>query len=217
MSRFEPDQLQQVYNEFASTYDENRSAFDISAILDAFFAYINTGDLALLGPKELLDLGCGAGEPTARYFADRDWKITGVDFSDRMLALASKYVPEMETVFEDITRVEFDHNRFDALTAAYSLFHIPAEFHLDVFRKCYQWLKPNGRFLFTYATKDYTGAETFNGYKEFLSTALYYSHKTTTELFDDLQTVGFDIVTTENHRIGGETFLWVTVNKPRPS
>ncbi len=32
--------------------------------------------------------GCGAGEPVARYFVQRGDTVTGIDMSERMLALA---------------------------------------------------------------------------------------------------------------------------------
>jgi ubiquinone/menaquinone biosynthesis C-methylase UbiE len=55
-------------------------------------------------------------------FVDRGRAVTGVDFSKRMLELASKHVPEMETINADMRPVEFESNRFDASPAIYSLF-----------------------------------------------------------------------------------------------
>jgi len=131
-----------------------------------------------------------------------------------MLELASKYVPEMNTISNDIREVEFGPNKFDAITATYSLFHIPAKVHAEIFGKFFDWLRPNGRILFTYATKDYTGSETFSGYKKFIDTELYYSHKSQKELICDLEDIGYEIESAENHCICNETFLWVTAKKP---
>ncbi len=82
---------------------------------------------------KLLDLGCGAGEPVARYFINNNWHVIGVDFSERMIELASKYAPKMETIRGDIRNVQFESNQFDAITAAYSLFHIPSEFPMLIY------------------------------------------------------------------------------------
>ena len=199
--------LSEVYNGFAETYEFNRGSFDISQILEKFSHLLpqNSG--------ELLDLGCGAGEPVARYFINKGWKVTGVDFSERMLELSAKYAPEMLAIRGDIREVEFQQSQFDAITATYSLFHIPAEEHANIFRKIHRWLKPNAKVLFTYATEKYTGAKKFNGYKRFIDTDLFYSHVTPEELNSTLVEIGFDINSAEYHTICNETFLWMTASK----
>ena len=88
------------------------------------------------------------------------------------------YQPGMETILADICDVDFLDEQFDAVTAIYCLFHIEYTKHADIFRKVFSWLKPGGRSLFTYATKEYTGSEIFNGYKEFMGEQLFYSHTT---------------------------------------
>jgi cyclopropane fatty-acyl-phospholipid synthase-like methyltransferase len=199
--------LQIIYDQFAQTYEENRGLFDMTEVFNSFYER--------LGPQKgnLLDLGCGAGEPFPRLFIDRGWKVTGVDFSGKMLALASKYVPEMKTIKADVRAVEFEPNQFDAITAIYSLFHVPSVDHLALFEKLYQWLDPQGKVLFTYATKEYTGQIEFDGYKEFMGQKLYYSHKNPEKLYVDLEKIGFNIESRIYREIGGETFLWVTVSK----
>ena len=161
----------------------------------------------------MLDLGCGAGEPFARYFIDRGWDVIGVDFSPRMLELANKYVPEMQAVYGDINAVDFESQQFDVVTAIYSLFHVPSKNHGDIFRKFSRWLKADGRAMFTYATVAYTGREEYDGYKEFLGKDLYYSHLTTDDLYAELKNSGLLVESAQHHEIGGETFLWVTVSK----
>jgi len=199
--------LREIYDGFAKTYEENRGLFDMSEVLDCFYSQLEPDN------GRLLDLGCGSGEPVARYFADRSWTVVGVDFSERMLELASKYVPEMQTIHADICEVEFERNHFNAITACYSLFHVPAKEHLDLFEKIYHWLRPNGKVLFTYATKEYTGSNEFDGYKKFMEKELYYSHKAPGELYADLENIGFNIESTDYRNIGNEIFLWVTANK----
>lgn len=199
--------LQEIYNGFAKSYEKNRGFFDISEILNAFYSQLaqNNGSL--------LDLGCGAGEPVARFFVDRGWSVTGVDFSERMLGLASDYVPEMKSLHADIARVEFETNQFNAITASYSLFHLPANEHFQLFEKIYQWLHADGKALFTYATQEYTGSKEFDGYKTFMEQELFYSHKTPEALYADLENIGFTIDSAEYRNIGNETFLWLTVSK----
>lgn len=85
--------------------------------------------------------------------------------------------------------------------------------HFALFGKFYQWLVLQGKVLFTYATKEYTGCVEFDGYKEFMGRELYYSHKNPEKLYDDLEKLGFNIESKDYREIGGETFLWVTVSK----
>ena len=200
--------LQKIYDGFAGTYERNRGVFDMAEVFDSFYDHLN------LEKGNLLDLGCGAGDSFAKLFVDRGWTVVGVDFSGRMLELASKYVPEMETVHADMRQIEFESDRFDAITAIYSLFHIPSKDHDALFNKFYRWLRPKGKMLFTYATKEYTGSDEFGGYKKFMDQDLFYSHKSPEALYAILEKTGFRIESTDYRDIGNETFLWVTVSKP---
>jgi len=200
--------LEQIYDGFAETYDKNRNRFEMTEVLDSFFARLSVEQ------GKLLDLGCGAGEPLPRFFIDRAWDVTGVDFSERMLALASIYAPEMKRIHADMRQVDFAPDRFDAITAIYSLFHIPSTDHASLFESFYRWLRPEGKALLTYATREYTGSDEFDGYKELMGQTLYYSHKSPENLYTDLERAGFDIEAADHRVIGNETFLWVTMSKP---
>lgn len=200
--------LQEIYDQFAATYEKSRGLFDMSEVLNSFHGSLN------VKTGRLLDMGCGAGEPFARFFIDHGWAVTGVDFSQQMLELAAKYVPEMQTIRADMREVEFAPDKFEAITAIYSLFHVPRNDHAALLAKFYRWLCPQGKVLFTYATKEYTGRDEFDGYKEFMGQELYYSHKSPAALWADLENTGFNIESRDYRKIGGETFLWVTVSKP---
>ena len=199
--------LQEIYDKFATTYEKSRGLFDMSEVLNSFYRR--------LGVKKgrLLDMGCGAGEPFARFFIDHGWTVTGVDFSEQMLGLAAKYVPEMRTIRADMREVEFAPEKFEAITAIYSLFHVPCNDQTALLEKFYRWLCPEGKVLFTYATKEYTGSDEFDGSKEFMGQELYYSHKRPAALWVDLENTGFHIESRDYREIGGETFLWVTASK----
>lgn len=200
--------IAQIYDAFADTYEQNRGLFDMSAVFEGFFQRF-TGTVG-----NLLDLGCGAGEPFAAAFIRRGWTVTGVDCSARMLELAARHVPEMMRILSDMREVRFESGRFDAVTLVYALFHVPRDDHAALFGRIFQWLKPSGRLLFTYATREYTGQDTFDGYKAFLGEDLYYSHKRPEDLYADLEGIGFVIEAQDYRAIGGETFLWVTALKP---
>lgn len=197
------ESLQQIYDGFADIYEANRGLFDMHEVFDDF--------RARLGPEkgDALDLGCGAGEPFAKRFIELGWNVTGVDFSQRMLQLAERYVPEMRRVYGDMSRVEFEPSSFDAVTSVYSLFHLPRERHPALFANIRRWLRPGGRLLFTYATRHYTGADSFDGQVEFLGKRLFYSHDTPERLHEILAQAGFRVEDETLREIGGETFMWV--------
>jgi SAM-dependent methyltransferase len=141
--------LREIYDGFSETYEQNRGLFDMADVLNPFYKSLGIKN------GNLLDLGCGAGEPFGRYFIDRGWKVTGVDFSKQMLKLATKYVPEMHAIQADMCEVDFEPGKFDAITAIYSLFHVSRNDHAALFEQIYRWLCPGGKALFTYATKEY--------------------------------------------------------------
>ena len=203
-----PPDLRAIYDEFAETYDAHRGQFDMAPILDPFFLGLapSTG--------QLLDLGCGAGEPFARTFLERGWKVVGVDFSEPFLRLARRYAPGMKTIHADMLAVEFAPAQFDAITCIYSLFHTPRDRHPELFSKFHRWLRPGGQALFTYATQDYTGQPEFEGTKEFMGRNLFYSHTTPEKLRIQIEAAGLSILSSRLHEIGGESFLWVTLLRP---
>lgn len=200
--------MEMVYDRFAQSYDAGRDAFNMDAVLEDFFTTLGSGSGALL------DLGCGAGVPFDQNFVRRGWRVTGVDFSEPMLELARRNVPQMETLRVDMRSADFEAGSFQAAIAVYSLFHIPAEDQFALLERVFRWLRPGGKLLFTYATREYTGSDSFDGYKEFMGQRLFYSHRTPDELFARLDAIGFELLADDYREIGGETFLWVTAGKP---
>jgi ubiquinone/menaquinone biosynthesis C-methylase UbiE len=196
--------LSEIYDRFAATYEQNRGLFDMHDVMNDFWQRVGNRK------GHLLDLGCGAGEPFGAFFLEQGWRVTGVDFSANMLALAGQWVPAMKRVTGDMRTVEFDAQQFDAVSSIYSFFHLPFEDQAVVLKNVKRWLVPGGRFLFTYATENYTGHERFSGYKRFMGEDLFYSHGTPHELDAMLDTAGFKNESSVYREIGGETFLWVT-------
>lgn len=199
-------ELRAVYDRFADTYEASRGRFDMTPVLADFQA-------RLPATGHLLDLGCGAGEPFASTFIRAGWRGTGVDFSRRMLELAERFTPEMTRIHADMAEVDFPEASFDAVSAVYSLFHVPRAAHPALFRRIRDWLRPGGLLLFTYAGRHYTGADRFEGHKTFMGERLFYSHFSPDELEGKLTESGLAVVDTTYRDIGGETFPWVTARR----
>ena len=84
-------------------------------------------DLAdrLPADARVLDLGCGNGAKISRL-ADR-FEVVGVDISERQLQLARAAVPEASFIQADFTELDFPAEAFDAVTALYSIVHVPRD------------------------------------------------------------------------------------------
>ncbi|HSQ06430.1 MAG TPA: class I SAM-dependent methyltransferase [Chromatiaceae bacterium] len=203
--------LKDTYDALAAQYEAGRDQFDMTQIFNAFFRRL-AEDIPAGG--DLLDLGCGAGEPMARRFIEQGWRVTGVDLSPGMLGLAERRVPRMTRVLADMRDCDFPEGSFDAAILVYSLFHVPQADHPALFAKLFRWLRPGARLLFTYATKEYTGYDEFEGERVFLGRPLFYSHTTPLKLRAQVEAAGFACDSASYRDIGGETFLWVTVLRP---
>ncbi len=105
------------------------------------------GELAarLEDGAHVLDLGCGGGEKTGRL-AER-FDVVGVDISEEQLRRARQTVPQARFVEGDFTALDFDDGSFDAVTAFYSIVHIPREEHPQQLARIARWLKPGGLLL----------------------------------------------------------------------
>jgi ubiquinone/menaquinone biosynthesis C-methylase UbiE len=89
--------------------------------------------LALLPPQaSLLDIGCGSGEPIARYFVERGHAVTGIDSSATLIQICRSRFPEQEWVVADMRELSLDR-RFQGLLAWDSFFHLCPEDQRSMF------------------------------------------------------------------------------------
>lgn len=72
----------------------------------------------------VLDAGCGAGIPVTQILS-RKSNVTGVDFSKAQIELARRNVPDARFICQDMTRLDFPDNIFDAICSYYAIIHIP--------------------------------------------------------------------------------------------
>jgi ubiquinone/menaquinone biosynthesis C-methylase UbiE len=116
----------------------------------------------------VLDLGCGNGAKTSRLAARFD--VVGVDISERQLELARAAVPGAVFVEADFATLELPAESFDAVTALYSLVHVPRETHSALLGRIRRWLKPGGLFL---ASLSHVGGE--DRVEEWLGVEMFFS------------------------------------------
>lgn len=106
-----------LYERHTAAYDRDRArSLQERAWLDRFLAHVNDGGT-------ILDVGCGMGEPMARYFIDRGFAVFGVDASRAMIDLCRARFPESEWIVADMRTLELSR-RFDGILAWDSTFHL---------------------------------------------------------------------------------------------
>lgn len=121
--------------------------------------------------SDVLELGCGAGEPVARRLSERH-RVTGVDLSPEQISRARTSVPDADFLIGDMTQLVFEPRSFDAVVAFYSIIHVPRTMHTDLFQRIGSWLRPDGLLLVTMGVEDAPGTVE----EEWLGVPMYFSH-----------------------------------------
>lgn len=101
----------------------------------------------------VMELGSGTGHPVAERLASRHMYV-GVDASPAMVRIAQEQVPEARFLLEDMRRLSFTPQEFDAIVAFYSIIHLPRADHPAIFRDVRQWLRPGGYFVASLTSED---------------------------------------------------------------
>jgi ubiquinone/menaquinone biosynthesis C-methylase UbiE len=131
-----------VYDRIAQWFDSTRTrALIEQPYLDALVRALPPG-------ASILDLGCGCGEPILRFLVEQDFAVTGVDASAAMIAIARPRFPGARLLVGDMRNVSFDQ-RFDAVIAWHSLFHLPHADQRAMLARFAQLLNPRGILMFT--------------------------------------------------------------------
>ena len=75
-----PD-IRTVYEAVARQFDRDRSR----SLMER--QYLEALLSRLGGQREILDLGCGGGEPIAKFFIDAGCRVTGIDCAAAVIAI----------------------------------------------------------------------------------------------------------------------------------
>jgi ubiquinone/menaquinone biosynthesis C-methylase UbiE len=188
------------YDEIAQTYHEQRDKFKSHKLLSEFSSLLPAGG-------DVLDAGCGAGIPVARFLVDAGFTVTGVDVSSSMLQLARSHVPEARFLRMDMRRLGLEDGRFDGICAFYSLFHVPSQEHLQVLSRFNRLLRQDGVLIFS------TGKSAWQGTGEFHGTQMFWSHPDRDVTRQWVIDAGFAVMMSEVQELGGEEHYWVMARK----
>lgn len=145
-----------LYERHAATFDAQRGKSLFERVwLDRFRAAIGAG-------ASILDLGCGSGEPIARYLIACGHRVTGVDTSPSMIAMAEDRFPDHCWVVADMRSVDLGA-RFGGIVAWDSFFHLTHDEQRAMFPIFRAHAAAGAALLFTSGPEDGEAIGSFAG------------------------------------------------------
>lgn len=192
------DKVYLIYDEIAEWFDSHRNK-DLTmerSYLDILQTQIPAGG-------KILDVGCGTGEPIAKFFIENGYQITGVDASQKMIDLCQQSFPKGKWILADMRNLNFQEE-FDVVIAWHSFFHLPHDDQRTTLRLFASLVANNGLLVFT------SGPEYGESWSDNGGHNLYHASLSSEEYTDILSENAFKILV---HKIRdpecGEATVWV--------
>ena len=141
------DAVVALYERHAQSYDRDRGrSLQERGWLDRFLDHLRAG-------AEVLDVGCGMGEPIASYLLARGVRVVGVDASPSMIERCRARFPAAEWVVADMRALDLGR-RFDGILAWDSFFHLDMDAQRRMFARFAAHAAPGAPLLFTSGTSE---------------------------------------------------------------
>ncbi|MBI1215912.1 MAG: methyltransferase domain-containing protein [Alphaproteobacteria bacterium] len=191
--------------EVAENYEAIADWFDRNRDKTLFEREYLSNILARMPKDEgtLFDLGCGTGEPIARFFIENGVKVTGVDAAPRMVEYCRARFPAHEWRVGDMRGLELGR-KFGAVLAWDSFFHLTQEAQRGMFAVFARHAAPGAPLAFN------TGTEAGEVYGTMDGRDFHHASLATDEYRELLNAHGFDVVThkADDADCGGRT-VWL--------
>lgn len=186
-----------LYQMHASDYDAARSR----QLMER--TYLEEVAVRLGSGGSVLDLGCGVGEPVARFFLEADLFVTGVDAAPAMIDICKGRFPYAEWINADMRGLDLGR-KFDAIIAWDSFFHLERDDQRAMFPVFARHAAKECLLLFTSGPSNGEAIGTFHGQE------LYHSSLDPEEYEQLLDDGGFDVLVhkVEDPDCGGHT-VWL--------
>jgi SAM-dependent methyltransferase len=198
------DTVIDLYERHARAYDRDRSrTLQERPWLERFLERTEPGDA-------VLDLGCGVGEPIARFLIERGREVVGVDASPTMIGICRARFPGATWLVEDMRRLRLGR-RFAGLVAWDSVFHLHRDDQRGIFERLAAHALPGAPLLFTSGP---SAGESIGSYR---GEPLYHASLDPSEYRQLLAASGFTVRdhVTEDPECGDHT-VWLATWAPAP-
>lgn len=159
---------------------------------------------ALIPPgASVLDIGCGSGEPIAKYLHEHGCLVTGLDSSAAMIAMFQARLPGQPALVSDMRTLSLEQE-FQGILAWDSFFHLSHEDQRRMFPIFRAHAAPRAALIFT------SGTEHGEAIGRFAGQPLYHASLDSAEYRRLLEDQGFTVVAhlSENPTWGGRT-VWL--------
>ena len=135
--------------------DRRRVEWDESAWLDRFIALL---------PQHaaILDIGCGSGEPIARYLIDLNYPLDGVDTSPTLIAVCRERFPKHRWHVADMRNLTLGKT-FGGILAWDSLFHLSHDDQRRMFAIFKRHAASSAALMFTSGTSHGVAIGSYHG------------------------------------------------------
>jgi len=135
----------------------------------------------------ILDIGCGTGQPIARYLIESGYDVTGIDSSPALIGMCKDRFPDQEWIVTDMRELSLDR-RFDGILAWDSFFHLSPEDQRPKFPIFHRHARPQAALMFTSGHLHGETISTFQG------EPLYHGSLDGAEYRSLLDENGFEVV-----------------------
>jgi len=186
-----------LYERHATDWDKDRERclFE-KPWLDRFLSLIPPGG-------SILDMGCGSGEPIARFFIEHGYEVTGADSSPSLIGICNSRFPMQHWNVADMRGLHLNQ-RFDGIIAWDSFFHLCPEDQRRMFPVFQEHSAPNAALMFT------SGTSQGEAIGEYRGEPLYHGSLDTMEYRELLHISGFEIVSHVERDVGcGLRTIWL--------
>ena len=143
------DDLSKLASRTRDVYQRNAARFDAERSRILFERPWLDRFASLLPEKAtILDVGCGAGEPIASYFLGLGLRVTGIDFSERMIEIARERFPAARWSTVDMRQMDLG-TRFDGIVSWHAFFHLTPAEQRSTLPRFAEHLRDGGALLLT--------------------------------------------------------------------
>jgi SAM-dependent methyltransferase len=192
------DKIIDLYERHAHHYvaDRRSVGWKENAWLDRFSAHLPQG-------ASILDMGCGSGEPIARYLIDQGFAVDGLDTSATLIAICRRRFPQRSWHVADMRALALE-DTFDGLLAWDSFFHLAPDDQRRMFPIFKRHAAPGAALMFTSGVSH---GESIGAYR---GDPLYHASLDSEEYRTLLKSTGFRVVAhiVEDPDCGGHT-IWL--------